>query len=191
MVAAPPSPAPFAEPEPAAQPTPEPPPATSAPVAEAAPVSQPASEPAPQTLSPAPQTGPAINFQGRSSLVIVDVVVTDLAGNSIDGLGARDFVITEDGVDQTISTFEFRRVAMSPETANAPKSYYILGYYTSNQKQDGQFRRIQVIDKTDTTAKLDYRAGYYANKQFAPTADAPAGTGVVQPPATLPTSAIT
>ncbi len=116
----------------------------------------------------------------------MDVAVTDLAGNSIDGLGARDFVITEDGVGQTISTFEFRRVAMSPETANAPKSYYILGYYTSNQKQDGQFRRIQVIDKTDATAKVDCRAGYYANKQFAPTADAPAGIGAVQPPATLP-----
>jgi TonB family protein len=121
--------------------------------------------------------------------VVVDVVVTDLAGNSIDGLGARDFVLTEDGVGQTISIFEFRRLAMSQERANTPKSYYILGYYSSNQEQDGQFRRIQVIDKTDTTAKVDFRAGYYANKQFAPiapTADSPAGTGVVQPAATLP-----
>jgi TonB family protein len=123
---------------------------------------------------------------------MVDIVVTDLAGNSIDGLGPRDFVITEDGASQTISAFEFRRVTMSPGTANAPRSYYILGYYTSNQKQDGQFRRIQVIDKTDTTARLDYRGGYYAAKQFArfrPSADAPAGTGVVQPAATLPPGA--
>ncbi|MDR3701403.1 MAG: TonB family protein [Candidatus Sulfopaludibacter sp.] len=161
-------------------------PPTSAPVAESAPVSQPASEPAPQTPSPAPQTGPAINLRVRSNLVMVDVVVTDLAGNSIDGLGARDFVITEDGVGQNISTFEFHRVTMSPEPANAPKSYYLLGYYTSNQKQDGQFRRIQVIDKADTTAKLDYRGGYYASQQFAPPADAPAGAGGVLPPATLP-----
>ncbi len=136
--------------------------------------------------SPAPQTGPRINLQVRSNLVMVDVVVTDLAGNSIDGLGARDFVITEDGVGQTISTFEFSKVATSPETANAPRSYYVLGYYTSNQKQDGQFRRIQVIDKSDTTAKLDYRAGYYASKKFDASADAPAGTGVVPPAATLP-----
>jgi TonB family protein len=77
-------------------------------------------------------------------------------------------------------------VATSPDTANSPKSYYILGYYTSNQKQDGQFRRIQVIDKADTTAKVDFRAGYYSNKPFVPTADATAGTGVVQPAATLP-----
>jgi TonB family protein len=135
---------------------------------------------------PAPQTGPAINLQVRSNLVIVDVVVTDLAGNSIDGLGARDFVITEDGVSQTISTFEFHKVAMAPETGNAPKSYYVLGYYTSNQKQDGQFRGIQVIDKADTTARLDYRAGYYAGKQFAPPADAPAGSAGLPPSAMLP-----
>ncbi len=117
---------------------------------------------------------------------MVDVVVTDLAGNSIDGLGARDFVITEDGVAQTISVFEFSRVNMSPDTANAPRSYYVLGYYTSNQKQDGQFRRIQVIDKSDTTARLDYRAGYYASKPSAASADSAAGTAAVPPPATLP-----
>ncbi len=158
----------------------------SAPATEPAPVSQPASEPAPQTPSPTPQTGPAIHLQVRSNLVMVDVVVTDLAGNSIDGLGARDFVITEDGVGQTISTFEFSKVAVSPETANAPKSYYVLGYYTSNQKQDGQFRRIQVIDKADTTARIECRAGYYASKPSAGPADALAGTAVAQPPATLP-----
>ena len=78
---------------------------------------------------------------------------------------------------------------MSPETANTPKTYYLLGYYTSNQKQDGQFRKIQVIDKRDTPANLDYRAGYYTTKQFAriaPTADSPDGTGVIPPAATLP-----
>jgi TonB family protein len=188
IVAAPPSPAPFAEPAPAAQPTPEPAPANTpltntAPLAEAAPVSPPANEPAPQTV-------PAITFQGRSNLVVVDVVVTDLAGNSIDGLGARDFVISEDGVTQTIGIFEFHRLTMSPDTANAPKNYYILGYYTTNQSQDGQFRRIQVIDKTDATAKLDSRAGYYAIKQFTPAANAPAGTGIVQPASALPPGSI-
>ena len=195
IVAAPPSPAPFAEPAPAAQPTPEAapantPPASTPPVAEAAPVSQPASEPAPQNPSPAPPAVPAIAFQSRSNLVVVDVAVTDLDGNTIDGLGARDFVISEDGVNQTISIFEFHKLTMSPDAANAPKSYYVLGYYTSNQNQDGQFRRIQVIDKTDATAKLDFRAGYYAVKQFTPAANAPAGTGIVQPASALPPGSI-
>ena len=95
----------------------------------------------------------------------MDIKVTDLAGNSIDGLGARDFVITEDGVNQRIATFEFQRLAGSP-AGNAPSSYYILGYYTTNEKQDGQFRRVQVTDINDTTAKVEARSGYYANKQF-------------------------
>ena len=46
-------------------------------------------------------------------------------------------------------------------------SYYILGFYSTNEKEDGKFRRIQVkINKPGLQAKLDYRDGYYANKTF-------------------------
>jgi VWFA-related protein len=46
-------------------------------------------------------------------------------------------------------------------------SYYILGFYSSNDKEDGKFRRIQVkVNKPGLQAKLDYRDGYYANKTF-------------------------
>ncbi len=46
-------------------------------------------------------------------------------------------------------------------------SYYILGFYSSNDKEDGKFRRIQVkINKPGLQAKLDYRDGYYADKTF-------------------------
>ena len=142
-------------------------------------------EPAPQTPSPTPQAAPVPRFASRTNLVVVDVKVTDPAGNSIDGLGARDFVVMEDGVAQTISTFEYQKLATPAGTPNAPTSYYLLGYYSSNDKVDGQFRKIQVIDKNDTTAKLEYRTGYYANKEFGransgvagpPTSALPAGT---------------
>lgn len=44
-------------------------------------------------------------------------------------------------------------------------SYYVIGYYTSNNELDGKFRRINISIK-GLSAKLDYRVGYYANKQF-------------------------
>jgi len=47
------------------------------------------------------------------------------------------------------------------------RSYYILGFYSSNEKQDGKFRRIQIKLKNNLNAKLDYRSGYFRPKTFA------------------------
>jgi VWFA-related protein len=46
------------------------------------------------------------------------------------------------------------------------RSYYILGYYSTNPAQDGRFRRIRVTLASQLQAKLDYRSGYFAAKQF-------------------------
>ncbi len=45
-------------------------------------------------------------------------------------------------------------------------SYYILGYYTSNEARDGKFRRIRISLNNGLSASLDYRRGYYAGKVF-------------------------
>jgi VWFA-related protein len=45
-------------------------------------------------------------------------------------------------------------------------SYYILGYYSTNEGLDGKYRRVKVRLKSDSQAKLDYRNGYYAGKAF-------------------------
>lgn len=47
-------------------------------------------------------------------------------------------------------------------------SYYIIGYYSQNDKLDGQFRKVDIKVRPTMTAKLslDYRHGYYAGKQF-------------------------
>ncbi len=49
-------------------------------------------------------------------------------------------------------------------------SYYIIGYYSTNNALDGRFRRIKITVNTASVAtriaKLDYRQGYYAGKQF-------------------------
>lgn len=47
------------------------------------------------------------------------------------------------------------------------KSYYILGFYSSNDKQDGKFRRVQIKLKNNLSAKIDYRSGYFGSKTFA------------------------
>jgi VWFA-related protein len=45
------------------------------------------------------------------------------------------------------------------------QSYYVLGYYSSNTKDDGKFRRIRVeVARPDL--KLQHRPGYFASKQF-------------------------
>ncbi len=46
------------------------------------------------------------------------------------------------------------------------RSYYILGYYSSNPAQDGRFRRIRVRLNRPLQARLDYRSGYFAPKEF-------------------------
>jgi VWFA-related protein len=50
------------------------------------------------------------------------------------------------------------------------QSYYILGYYSSDDRRDGQFRRVEVKLTPQTLArthaKLDYRNGYFAEKEF-------------------------
>jgi VWFA-related protein len=51
------------------------------------------------------------------------------------------------------------------------RSYYILGYYSSDERRDGQFRRVDVklapAVQARLRAKLDYRRGYFAEKDFA------------------------
>lgn len=44
-------------------------------------------------------------------------------------------------------------------------SYYVLGYYSKNRKEDGKYRKIKIeIARTDL--KLEHRPGYYASKSF-------------------------
>ena len=49
----------------------------------------------------------------------------------------------------------------------AVSSYYIIGYYTTNEALDGKFRRIKIALNGGLTASLDYRQGYFSGKVFA------------------------
>jgi VWFA-related protein len=53
------------------------------------------------------------------------------------------------------------------EAQKAITSYYVIGYYTSNDKQDGKFRRVKITLNNGMAADLDFRQGYFAGKVFA------------------------
>lgn len=52
------------------------------------------------------------------------------------------------------------------QAQKATSSYYILGYYTSNEALNGKFRKIKITLREGLQARLDYRQGYFAGKEF-------------------------
>ena len=52
------------------------------------------------------------------------------------------------------------------QAEQAITSYYVIGYYSSNNNLDGKFRRVKITLKETPTAKLHHRQGYYAGKTF-------------------------
>ncbi len=66
-----------------------------------------------------------VKFQANTQLVVETVTVRDKNGKPVEGLTAKDFTITEDGVAQTISFCEFQKLDETPipsaEPAAAPE----------------------------------------------------------------------
>jgi VWFA-related protein len=54
---------------------------------------------------------PTVKFQSNTQLVVEIVTVKDKSGQTIEGLTAKDFILTENGVPQTISFCEFQKFA--------------------------------------------------------------------------------
>jgi VWFA-related protein len=48
---------------------------------------------------------------------------------------------------------------------NDTQSYYVLGYYSKNRKEDGKYRKIR-IEIARTSLKIEHRPGYFASKSF-------------------------
>src|SRR5262245_17381523 len=63
-----------------------------------------------------PQADQPFTLRIDTQLVIESVVVKDKDGKAIEGLTKDDFTITEDGVAQTISVFEFQKLDDTPAT---------------------------------------------------------------------------
>jgi VWFA-related protein len=50
------------------------------------------------------------------------------------------------------------------QAQQAMRSYYLLGYYSTNSALDGKYRRISVKLTSKMAAKVEHRPGYYADK---------------------------
>ena len=55
-----------------------------------------------------------------TQLVVETVVVKDKKGNSLEGLTANDFTVTEDGVPQTIAFLEHQKLPETPRASSVP-----------------------------------------------------------------------
>jgi len=64
-----------------------------------------------QQQPPQPPDAPRFESSAGVTIVSVDVVVRDAAGNVVRGLTAKDFVVSEDGKPQTLSTFSFQEIS--------------------------------------------------------------------------------
>jgi VWFA-related protein len=89
---------------------------------------QPSSPAAPgaQGSQSSPQGGAPGPIKVSSNLVIEEVTVKDKSGKAIEGLTPNDFVLTEDGVQQTISFAEFERLAAPGTPAEVPASAPVI-----------------------------------------------------------------
>src|SRR5919109_530750 len=70
--------------------------------------------------APQGSTG-AATFTTGTQLVVETVVVKDKKGNPVEGLTAKDFAVTEDGVPQAIRFLEYQKV----EPVAAPAAPFV------------------------------------------------------------------
>ena len=74
----------------------------------------PAKPPAGAQQNPATPAGGPVKFQANTQLVIETVMVKDKSGKVIEGLTAKDFVVTEDNVPQTVTICDFQKLTDEP-----------------------------------------------------------------------------
>src|SRR5262245_37808083 len=111
-----------------------------------------------------------------TQLVVETVTVRDKDNKPIENLRADDFVVTEDGVPQTISVFQFERLqdATTPAAVEAPKPVQVLkpNQITPPPAGDPRYtnRRLLVLffDMTSTPPPDQFRA-FSAGEKFIQT----------------------
>ncbi len=92
----------------------------------------------------APGAGGPATFTASTQLVVETVSVKDKSGKAVEGLTAKDFTVTEDGVAQPIRFFEFQKLAEAgSEAAPAAVNAYPLAKLPRSQisiEQPGNVR---------------------------------------------------
>ena len=101
--------------------------------------------------------GPGVAFQG-------DAFANQITGASIDRNTSQG--VMEDIASWTGGTAYMNRNDLDralEQSIEDGSTYYVLGYYRTDKKQDGKFHKIEVrVD--DPNLRIRYRRGYYALK---------------------------
>ena len=63
-----------------------------------------------------------LTFSTGTQLVVEAVAVTDKKGSPVEGLTAKDFIVTENGVPQSIRIFDYQKLPNAPITAPIQRS---------------------------------------------------------------------
>ena len=77
-------------------------------------------EKAPKPAAAPPAADQTLSFPAQVEQVVVDVVVTDKKGNAVRGLKPEDMTVLEDGVPQSVVSFEAIQLPDQPTAAAVP-----------------------------------------------------------------------
>lgn len=114
-------------------------------------------QPAPQAPSAGILQAPSAGYRLNARLVVLDLVVTDKAGQPVDGLTANDFQVFEEGQPQRIRSFEPPAAhTLPPGASAAPKNA------TFDPAQPARFGNAPV-----TVLVLDQLNTHFADSSFA------------------------
>src|SRR6266850_1036171 len=115
-------------------------------------------------VADAQQNPNQFSLQVNTQLVVQTVTVKDNTGKTVEGLTAGDFTVTEDGVPQTISVFDFQRLEDTPAAQPATPIQVPPPASGNSQYQD---RRLLVLffDQT-TSAPSDQLRSFAAAVKF-------------------------
>ena len=122
-----------------------------------------------QTPAPAPQKNGApakqdagkntstpkktFSFSDTVQLVIIDVFAKDKNGNPIKGLKPEDFIVSEDGKPQKITTFQFQTLQNDPEAPaeEQPKSLTTRGPVLAEAKKSDAATAVKAVTASQIT----------------------------------------
>ena len=93
------------------------------------------------------------SFSDTVQLVVIDAFVKDKNGNPIEGLKPDDFIVSEDGKPQKITTFQYQALANDPEPAaeEQPKSLTIRGPVLAEAKKPDAAAAVKAVTANQIT----------------------------------------
>jgi VWFA-related protein len=117
-----------------------------------------AQQPAPSNAGDVTHSGSAYNLKVTTTIVSLDVVVTDSKGNPVDGLKKDDFSIIDNKQPQMIRSFE------APESHFFPKDVVINSTAELDKKTPAAPVTIIVLDEANTKFEDEAFARYSIQK---------------------------